>query len=358
MPLDHTMRLPAVAKQAGCVWPSEPADVRPAHFGDAANEYSRARTGCVVFDTHDRVQVVATGSDAVDFLNNFCTAPLKSLADGDGAEAFFPNIKGRVVGHAFLFKGESSVYLSADAGVSETLLTHLRKYKLIEDVELTDATGAWGELIVAGPQAAAAIQTVLGRGVAALPMYGHVEETFRNASAIIRRLPLLPVDAFAIAAETDALNELWPAFCSSGVCPAGQQVYEALRIEAGWPQMGLDISDAHLVQEVARTRQAVSFEKGCYLGQEPIARLDAMGHTNRELRTLRIEGGQPLGDGVVSSDDAEVGRVSSSAAVPGLGQTIAMAVLKKKAAAIGAEVTVDGRPAVVEWFQHPGSDAT
>ena len=351
MSVSNTTRLPSVATQTGVVWPDDPAEVRPLHFGDAAGEYKRARTEAVAFDVHDRMQVVVTGTDAIDFLNNFCTAPLKSLSPGEGAEAFFPNIKGRVISHAFVFKGEDNVYLAADAGQSETLLTHLRKYKLIEDVELIDSTGAWGELVVAGPQAAAAVQAVLGVGVAALPMYGHVEETFREGIAVVRRVPLLPVDCFTIAAETERLDQLWPAFCGTHVCPAGQLVYEALRIEAGWPQMGLDISDAQLVQEVARTKQAVSFEKGCYLGQEPIARLDAMGHTNRELRVLRIDGEAIPDDEslTVQHDDAEVGRISSAAIVPGKGQTVAMAVLKNKAAAAGTQVKVGERSAVVEW---------
>ena len=347
---DQTTRLPSVTATDGAIWPDDPAEVRPLHFGDAAAEYAAARSEAVVFDTHDRTQIVVSGSDAIDFLNNFCTAKLPDLQPGQGTEAFFPNIKARVIAHAFVLRDPEKVYLSADVDVGEPLLTHLGKYKLAEDVELIDATGAWGELLVAGPQAAAVVQGVLNVGVGMLPPCGHVEEQFEDGPAVVRRLPLMPVDAFSIAAETQRLDALWPAFAAHGVQPAGQQVYETLRIEAGWPQMGLDITDSQMVQEVARTSRAVSFTKGCYLGQEPIARLDAMGHTNRELRRLRVDGESPLGDGVVRHGEAEVGRVSSSAAVYGHGQTVALAVVKKAAMPVGTSVTVDGRDAIVEWF--------
>ena len=352
MSLDHHTRLPAVAATAGCVYPDDPEAgdaVRPSRFGDPAAAYRAARESAAVFDLHDRTQLVVTGSDAIDFLNNFCTAPLKSLGDGAGAEAFFPNIKGRVISHAFVFKASEAVYLAADPGQNEPLLTHLRKYKLMEDVELIDSTGAWGELLVAGPRAARVIESIIETDIAALPMLGHLDTGEGEARVVARRVPLVGGEAFTIAAQTTQLDELWPRLLAAGATAAGQDVYEALRIEAGWPQTGLDLTDAHLVQEAARTGRAVSFEKGCYLGQEPIARLDAMGHTNRELRTLRIAGEQPLGDGVVTLDDAEVGRVSSSAAIPGGSERVAIGLVKIKAAAIGTQVAVDGREATVEW---------
>ena len=348
MTVSHKTRLPSVGATAGVVWADDPEAVRPLHFGDPAAEYAAATTAAAVFDTHDRTQIVASGSDAVDFLNNFCTAKLVDLQPGQGCEAFFPTIKGRVIAHAVVLKGEDSVYLSADAGISDALLTHLRKYKLAEDVELIDSTGAWGELLVAGPQAAAAVQGVLNVGVGMLGPCGHVEEQFKDGRAIVRRLPLVPGEAYTIAAETDRLDDLWPAFAAHGVQPAGQQVYEARRIEAGWPQIGLDITDSHLVQEVARTDRAVSFTKGCYLGQEPIARLDAMGHTNKELRILRIDGEQPPADHDVRHGEADVGRISSIAPVFGHGQSVALAVIRKAAMTPGTELTVDGRRAVVE----------
>ena len=377
----QTTRLPAIEAAGTAHWPGNDEAVRPVHFGEPAGEYRAARETAAVFDVHDRVQIVATGGDAVSFLNNFCTAKLGDLAAGQGTEAFFPNIKGRVISHAFLFRGEQAVYLSADPGQGERLLGHLRKYHLGEDIELVDSTGAWGELLVAGPEAAPRVQAVTGFDAAALPEYGHGETTLDPAlladddplaapedaaeagddrrRLVVRRVPIVGLPGFLLASETRWLDRLWPQLAAVAE-PAGDEVYEALRIEAGWPQVGLDITDSHLVHEVARTDRAVSFEKGCYLGQEPIARLDAMGHTNRELRTLRIEGEQPLEDNDVTlpgeaaggDSPAEtppvVGQVSSSAAVPGQGERVALAVVKTKAAAIGTSVVVAGRAGVVQ----------
>jgi hypothetical protein len=130
----------------------------------------------------------------------------------------------------------------------------------------------------------------------------------------------------------------------AGAIPAGAAAFEALRIEAGFPVYGVDITDANLAQEVNRTVQAISFAKGCYLGQEPIARIDAMGHVNQQLRGVRLSAGPaPAAGAEVLTADAEprkIGQVTSAAISYPSNQPVALAYLKRNFDSPGLQVGV------------------
>jgi folate-binding protein YgfZ len=133
----------------------------------------------------------------------------------------------------------------------------------------------------------------------------------------VRRFDILGVPGFLLLATCESLPLLAALVAAAGARPVGSDVFESLRIEAVWPHYGRDISDENLAQEVNRTIQAISFKKGCYLGQEPIARIDALGHVNQELRLIRLPAScpPPAGSDLFSLDDDQkaIGRVTSSA---------------------------------------------
>ncbi|MCA9021592.1 MAG: aminomethyltransferase family protein, partial [Planctomycetaceae bacterium] len=137
----------------------------------------------------------------------------------------------------------------------------------------------------------------------------------------------------------------WNSLLEAGAVPAGQQTFDALRIESLYPIYGVDLTDANLAQEASRTAQSISFKKGCYLGQEPIARIDALGHVNKEIRSIGLEGSwvPPVGATVfVLGDDGpeEAGTITSSARSFGKYPAVAMAVLRKNAYEPGTAVEV------------------
>jgi folate-binding protein YgfZ len=145
-----------------------------------------------------------------------------------------------------------------------------------------------------------------------------------------------------LATARTQLARLWRELIAASVYPAGAAAFHACRIEAGFPLYGIDLSENNLAQEAARTDIAISFTKGCYLGQEPIVRIDALGHVNREVRGLRLESAptpEP-GDAVLSDQGREVGVITSSALVPGEDRPIALGLLRSSHATPGTEVRV------------------
>lgn len=330
-----------------------PGAERPNDYGDPAAEYSAAVDGAAVLDVSDRTLVELTGRDRAKFLHNFCTNDIKRLSPGQGCEAFLVNVKGRVLFHGFVFAGPESLWIETVPGAAAALVPHLDRYLITEDVQLHDRTPEWGELLVSGRQAAGRLATLLP-GADALPPYGQTAAEWNGLMIWVRRVDLLGAPGFLLATRRERMADLWQALVEAGCRPAGTAAFHARRIEAGMPLYGVDITDDQLAQEVGRTAQAISFTKGCYLGQEPIARIDALGHVNRELRGLRLEQGPPPAAGAaVLADGKEIGTITSSAPIPGDDTAVALAYLRRPFTNPGTAVTVRGDsetvPAVVFW---------
>ncbi len=349
------LTLKAVQEQQGGAF-GDDATAPAAHFGDAAGEYRNAQQQSALFDLSDREQFALTGPDRVRFLNAFCTANIATLQTGHGCEAFITSVKGRIVGHLFVFAEEEMLWLESGAGTAEPLTGHLAKYLMIEDAELETRTEELGTLLVSGPETLTTLEQA-GAATHQLAPWQHLRGEIAGIDVHLRRTDMLGVPGVELIAPRTELGRLWQHLTDSGIAPAGRDAFEALRIEAGLPKVGIDVSDGNLAQEAARTALAISFTKGCYLGQEPIARLDAMGHTNRELRGLELESGsvpQP-GAAVFDTPEAgkEVGRITSSALRPSDKRPLALALLRTRFNSPGTTVYVaagEGTvPATVFW---------
>lgn len=293
----------------------------------------------VVYDLSDRTQIEITGADRAKFLHGFCTNDIKSLQPGQGCEAFLTNIKGRVLGHLFVFATTTSLWLDTVPEQETAIIGHLDRYVIREDVNLIGKSNERGELLVTGTHAAQLL--MLDDGLA---MYGNVtREAFGNPFDV-RRVDMLNQPGFLISGGCEFLQTMRQSLMAIGCINGTPEEFEARRIEAGFPVYGRDISDENLAQEVARTRQCISFTKGCYLGQEPIARLDAMGHTNRELRRIAFEPGcQPAAGTILlaADKDDEAGVVTSVAPTPDAkGMITALGYLKTKFNSKGTQVRI------------------
>lgn len=293
----------------------------------------------IVYDLSDRTQIEITGADRAKFLHGFCTNDIKSLLPGQGCEAFLTNIKGRVLGHLFVFATPTSLWLDTVPGQETAIIAHLDRYVIREDVNLTGKSKERGELFVTGSHAAPLL--MLDEGLA---MYGNVtREAFGNPFDV-RRVDMLNQPGFLISGGSECLQTMRQSLTAIGCINGTAEEFEARRIEAGFPVYGRDISEENLAQEVARTRQCISFTKGCYLGQEPIARLDAMGHTNRELRRIAFGPGCHPATGTIllaADNDDEAGVVTSVAPVPDAeGKFAALGYLKTRFNSEGTQVRI------------------
>ena len=240
-----------------------------------------------VFDLSDRTQLEITGSDRVRFLHSFTSNDIKRLKPGQGCETFITNLKGKVVAHVFVFCAENSLWLDGTPGQQEIIRSHLGQFLLIDDVQIIPQSTERGELFVTGPLAAPLLQLdesfVVG---------SHVRRGSEGNILDLRRVDLLGKPGFLLSTARSRIETVNQSLSAIGVVHGSADLFEALRVEAGFPRFGIDMTDDNLAQEVARTKQCISFDKGCYLGQETIARLDSLGHTNRELRRLRFDADQ------------------------------------------------------------------
>lgn len=288
------------------------------NFGNAQQEYAAATSQAAMFDVSNRAQIELTGPDRKQFLHNFCTNNITAMQDGSACEAFLLNAKGRMLGHILIFNDDRSTWVDSVPGQAEFLNSHLEKYHLLEDFRLVNRTDTRGEFYVTGPQSAA-------RLAQAIPAAGAISElgdrTWLSVAdtdggdVAVKRYDLFGTPGFLVSFEKQNADKLWQALVDQQILPAGSEVFQSLRIENAVPAYGSDLTDDNLAQEACRTAEAISFEKGCYLGQEPVARLNALGHVNREITRFTLDSaGDSVGSIAIQNPtkpEKEVGAITS-----------------------------------------------
>ena len=310
-------------ERAGEVFEEDAGWMMPAHFGNLEAEYRHARSEAVLFDVSHRGKVELSGPDAASFLHNLSTNEVKKLSVGSGCEAFLTTGQAKIVAHTLIFHlpspsnpevggvpghlsppprgrgdgGEGapapddSFWLDLVPGLAAPVLQHLDRHLISEQVGIADRTREFGQLLVVGPRAKAILEKVLQDAVP--EPNGLNVWTKPIDSAIVCQVRIndaLGLPGFDVVCPTSCLKEIWQRFHSAGVRDAGLRCYHTLRVEAGTPAYGVDIDETNLPQEVGRTDRTVSFTKGCYIGQETIARIRTYGHVNRSLVGLKLTG--------------------------------------------------------------------
>lgn len=291
-------------------------------------------------DLGHRTTVVATGVDAVKFVDNFATAAMGRLATGEGTETFFTDGRGWVIALAAALRVENGLIIDAAPDLGPRLRDHLEHYHIREQVELVDASVAWASLLVAGPSA----RGWLAERMAVVPeqLFSHHETSLGGVTVRIVRSDWWGDNAWLVRCASDDRPRFVAWLRTQGVPEASAAAVETIRIERGTPAPG-DISEKTLPQELGRDARAISFTKGCYLGQETVARLDAMGHVNRRLVSVAFTG-EPRPHLAVIGDGDTLGTVTSACFSPRLGCPLGLGLVATKAAH-AATITVAGGPA-------------
>ncbi len=314
-------------------------------------------------DRSDRVRIEVKGPDRAKFLHNLTTNEVKRLAVGQGVEAFVTSPQGKTIGHLTLLATEDAILARTDPGGAEGVLPHFQKYGLFDDVEVNDVSSSLFELHLFGP----AVEEVLGRIGAEMPGSGELSHLATNIAGVrVRIIRESPLGAPALTligdlVDAEGVREVIRTEAGSAWTEMELDSAEAMRIEAGTPVFGRDVTAENLPQEVARDDRAINFVKGCYLGQETVARIDALGHVNKLLRLLRITGGiddvPPVGS-AIEADGKVVGVVTSSAFSSERGSPVALGYVKlaKSTAGSAVEIQQVGRrvAAVVSDLPRPG----
>jgi tRNA-modifying protein YgfZ len=308
----------------------------PTHFGHPDDEYKRALSGAALFDRSPQGKVEVSGKDAPAFLHNLCTNDINGLPVGGGCEVYFCEHRAKVLAHALVYHvlsaGRHAFWLDVTAGFNEKVIQHLDRHLISEAVELADHTTTFAQVHLAGPQAKRVLEKALGEPLPDLAEFLHMERTFGStATCHVRRHDPLGLPGFDLICRNERAEGVWRMLLAAGATPAGEEAYNTLRIEAGTPVYGVDIGEDRFVMEVARAARAVSYTKGCYLGQEPIVMArDRAGFVNRAFLGVKVLEGGPLPAGTkLFRDGADAGVVTSSVQSPRLQAPLALGYLRR-----------------------------
>jgi folate-binding protein YgfZ len=306
-------------------------------------DYRAATEGCAVIDRSDRGKLALTGGDAKTFLQGQVTNDVEALTPGLGCYAAFLTPKGKMLGDLRVLDTDEELLLDTERVSLQALFNMIRRFSIGYDVQLHKRTLERGLLSLIGPEADAVVPGLLGA-----PEHSHAVVEVGGVPARAIRTDA-GIDLLCDARDTAAVHS---AVESLGAVAASEAVAECLRIERGRPRYGIDLDDTVIPQEAGLNERAVSFTKGCYVGQETVARLYYRGKPNRHLRGLRCSAAVSAGDELTFGERL-VGRVGSAVVSPRLGP-IALAFVRREAPA-GSAVAVGQAGVVAEVVELPFS---
>lgn len=296
-------------------------------------EYRAAQTGSVVIDASAWGRLRFTGKDRVDFLHRMSTNDLLRLQAGQGAATIFTTPIARIVDRAIVYLRETELLLLTSRDNQGRVFQWLRKYIFFnDDVQIKDVTGETAMLSVYGATVERVLQQVSGIDVSALPLHHWRTVHLGGGEAMLARADSMAGGGFHLIVEKSRLPQVWQALLAVGVVPIGEETYQALRVEAGRPEFGHELGDEYIPLE-ANLWADVSFTKGCYTGQEIIARMESRQRLAKQLMGLRFEQ-EMTPPATLLSNEHEVGVVTSAAHSPALGW-IGLGYLKSAEAAAG-----------------------
>jgi folate-binding protein YgfZ len=299
---------------------------------DAEHAALTRRAGFRLLD--DRMIVRVTGDDRVSFFHGMCSADVKGAHPGDVVPALFLTEHAHLIGDFFIWFEENALTLETELSAWPREKAHLEKLLVADDVEMEDLHPL-RVLHIEGPRAADALAAAGISGTHALKPW----HCAKSVDAILGRVPRFGGDAFSLLGDSAVLREVAGRLAGGGAVAVGAAALEVLRVEQGIAKVGLDASDKTIALE-ARLERSISFNKGCYLGQETIERATARGGLKKKMLGLRFE--EPVTAGsALFLDGKEVGRVTSSVLSPRLG-AIGLAILHRNAWAPGTSLVARG----------------
>ncbi|HSP63967.1 MAG TPA: glycine cleavage T C-terminal barrel domain-containing protein [Pyrinomonadaceae bacterium] len=308
-----------------------------------ATEYFAVRDGGAgVIDLSTRGRILVSGSEAVMFLNGLVTNDMKTLLVNSWMPAVFPNVQGRLLAAVRVIHRADGFLIDTENATRDAVLKLLERFTLAGDFRLADLTENTAQLSIQGAKASEIMAAIFGETVASLGRDTVATIEWQEKQITIIRATHTAEDGFDLFVNATELGTLRDAFIKAGVQPVGDDTVEQLRLEAGIARYGIDMDETNVVTET-NLDDAVSFTKGCYIGQEIIARIKYRGHVAKKLAGLILEGEVSLESGakIFSTDDKEIGRVTSVGFSPRLARTIALGYVKYDYVAPGTGVKVD-----------------
>lgn len=328
-------------------------------FGEPQAEYAAVRKSCSMIDMPQRGFLELTGPDRLAFLHNLLTnrtwdkQTKSGLGRGEGVYAFFLNLKGRIVADANVLELGERTLLEMDRRMAASVGAAFGRYLFAERVTITDRSGGLHEVALHGPRALEVLSGAADAPISELPPMGVAEATIGGVSVVVWRDDPTATPGYHLITAAEDAPALWTALIDRFgqpqalgkrlLRPIGWAAFNATRIEGGRPMFGIDFDESVLPAETGQLSRAVSFTKGCYLGQEIVARMHARGQVARQIVGLRL-GSDALpiaGTKLFDNGVNEIGGITSSTVSPVLSNiAIALGYVKKPYTPIGTKVTV------------------
>jgi folate-binding protein YgfZ len=318
----------------------------PARFSSVETEYEALSKEAGLLDLTHSGTIEVSGDDRVRFLHGMLTNDIKGLQPGQGCYAAFLTAQGRMVGDLRVFCLRETLLLTTEPGVRDKLAPALAKYVIGERPRLVDRSEELAILSVQGPRAPEVLSQLSPGLVLPEQPFDHLEAKVVDARIIMCRVQRVQAGGYDLILPKTNLFELWMLLLeqgrSCGLLPVGLESYNIHRMEAGIPWYGVDMDESTLPIEAGLEKSAISFNKGCYIGQEPVARITYRGHVNRKFSGLLLVSERPASYGdKVFDGDREVGWVTSSGNSFRLRRPIALGYLRREVLEPGMSLRIE-----------------
>lgn len=298
----------------------------------------------------ERGRLRLSGRDRQTFLQGMVSNDV-AVSPGQGCYTFVLDATGHVLADARVLCAPDYLLLDVEPGRAAFVAETLDRYLIMEKCRIEDVTGETGQLFVGGPQSAGVLNEI---GIVHAGGWTEGQNAVTHLGddpVLVAATRLIPGPAFDLYGSPAALDKFAQQLAGVGAQEVDAEWLDARRIEAGVPRFGVDMDEKVLAPETGQQARAISYKKGCYIGQEIVARIDARGHTNRTLAGFVMPGhdappapGTPV---IASADGKEIGRVTSAAVSPALNQILVLGYVRREHAAPGTPVTIAGQPAAV-----------
>jgi folate-binding protein YgfZ len=304
-------------------------------YADVTTEYHAVHTHAIVIDRSHRGRLRFFGEKSGEALTGLVTSDVIGLHPGHGQYGAALSAKGRILADTRIFAGHGFYLVDTPARAWPGFLAMVKKYVNPRISGYRDESHAIRDIGVFGAHARRIVESVAGVEadvLGALPMFGHVTASIEGADVIVARSPDIGVEGYELFAPFEMFERLWGRIVAAGATPAGIGAWEIARVEAGRPEWGLDIDETTIPQEANfDDLDAISYTKGCYIGQEVVARVHFRGHVNRHLRGIRVVGedGPPTGAQLIDDSGNHVGDVRTAVQSPRLGG-IALGMVRRE----------------------------
>jgi folate-binding protein YgfZ len=330
--------------------------VLPARFSEFGSEYRALRRAVALVDTNFRALFSLSGPDRQRYLNAVLTSNVRDLKTGQGTIGLLLTPQGHILAEVETFALADRILAFSHAMVRDRTFSTLDKFIIMDDVSLEDWTPSRGTLDLLGPHAAELISELAKVDIAAMPEAAHVEAKLGSIPCRIIRHTWVGHPAATLVVAREQLTPLWQELArrvrANGGLPAGMEALNSIRLESGIAWFGQDYDDKTIPHEAGLELSHISYEKGCYTGQEIVVRVQSRGHANRRLTGLQFLDGKAPALGTklfVPGDPAgkEAGHITSAGFSPLVGRRIGLGYVRREHAALGTRLDASGATAEV-----------